>query len=71
VGAGYRIGLHLPGACNDSGKQPDKSGDYKNMEVKYEGNTWFEETPSRGKGKHLFFDHGNFGLGNDRLYYGP
>ena len=30
---------HLSGARNDSGKLLDKSGNYKNLEVKYEDNT--------------------------------
>jgi len=36
---GYEIAAHLSGARNDSGKQPDKSGNYENLEVKYEDNT--------------------------------
>ena len=28
---------------------PDESGNYKNLEVKYEDNSQFEETPLRGK----------------------
>jgi len=36
---GYEIAAHLSGASNDSGKQPYKSGNYKNLEVKYEDNT--------------------------------
>jgi hypothetical protein len=28
---------------------PDESGNYKNLEVKYEDNTQFEETPLHGK----------------------
>jgi hypothetical protein len=36
------------------------------MEVKYEGNTWFEETPLRGESKHLS-DHVGLGLGSDGL----
>ena len=35
----HEIAAHLSGAHNDSGKQPDESGDYKNLEVKYEDNT--------------------------------
>jgi hypothetical protein len=31
---GYEIDAHLSGACNDSGKQPDKSGNYRNVEVR-------------------------------------
>jgi hypothetical protein len=31
---GYEITVQLSGARNDSGKQPDKSGNYKNVEVK-------------------------------------
>jgi hypothetical protein len=33
---GYEIATHLAGARNDSGKQPDESNNYKNLEVKYE-----------------------------------
>jgi hypothetical protein len=29
---GYEIAAHLSGARNDRGKQPDKSGNYKNLE---------------------------------------
>jgi hypothetical protein len=29
---GYEIAAHLSGARNDSGKQPDKSGNYINLE---------------------------------------
>jgi len=36
---GYEIAMHLSGARNDSGKLLDESGDYKNLEVKYEDNT--------------------------------
>jgi len=36
---GYEIAAHLSGARNDNEKQLDKSGDYKNLEVKNEDNT--------------------------------
>jgi hypothetical protein len=36
---GYEITAHLSGARNDSGKQPCKSRNYKNLEVKHEENT--------------------------------
>jgi hypothetical protein len=36
---GYEIATHLSGARNDSGKQPAKSSNYKNLEVKNEDNT--------------------------------
>jgi hypothetical protein len=35
----YEIAAHLSGARNDGGKQPDKSGNYKNLEVKSEDAT--------------------------------
>jgi hypothetical protein len=35
---GYEIAAHLSGAHNDSEKQLDESGNYKNLEVNYEDN---------------------------------
>ena len=30
-----------------------RRSNYNNLEVKYEDNTWFEETPLRGRDQHL------------------
>ena len=46
---GYEIGLHFSDTRNGDAIQPHKWGDFKNVEVKYEGNTWFEETTLPGE----------------------
>ena len=42
-------GLRFSDTRNGDAIQPHKWGDFKNVEVKYEGNTWFEETTLPGE----------------------
>jgi hypothetical protein len=62
----YEIAAHLSDARNDSRKQLDESGDDKNLEVNYEDNTEFEESPLPGKSRHLF-NYASLSRGDGRL----